>query len=103
MDEAEAERTLSQINYYHFKIYLHPLSDPASPSGKHYRKHEYFEYGVELYRFDEKFRVLLLGVIARLVVKLRDRLDHALSAHSNNPFWYLDDTFFSQGGQVLLI
>lgn len=94
IDEAEAENTLSQISYYHFKIYLHPLLDPASPGGKHYREDEYFEYGLELYRFDEKLRALLFGIIARLEVKLRSRLDHALSCFSNNPFWYLDDTFF---------
>jgi abortive infection bacteriophage resistance protein len=94
LDEAEAVNTLSQISYYHFKIYLHPLLDPASPGGKHYRRHEYFEYGVELYRFDEKLRALLFGVIARLEVKLRSRLDHALSGYTNNPFWYLNDTYF---------
>lgn len=94
LDETEAENTLSQISYYHFKIYLHPLLDPSSPGGKHYRENEYFEYGVELYRFDEKLRVLLFGVIARLEVKLRSRLDHKLSAFSNTPFWYLDNTFF---------
>ncbi|KKF38513.1 MULTISPECIES: Abi family protein [Hafnia] len=94
LDETEAENTLSQISYYHFKIYLHPLLDPASPNGKNYRKDEYFEYGLELYRFDEKLRVLLFGVIARLEVKLRSRLDHSLSAYSNNPFWYLDDNYF---------
>lgn len=94
LDEAEAENILSQISYYHFKIYLHPLLDPASPGGKKYRKDEYFEYGVELYRFDEKLRALLFGIIARIEVKLRSRLDHALSSYSNNPFWYLDDTYF---------
>jgi abortive infection bacteriophage resistance protein len=94
IDEAEAENTLSQISYYHFKIYLHPLLDQTSPGGKNYRKDEYFEYALELYRFDEKIRALLFGVIARLEVKLRSRLDHTLSAFSNNPFWYLDDTFF---------
>lgn len=94
LDETEAENILSQISYYHFKIYLHPLLDPESPDGKHYKKDEYFEYGLELYRFDEKLRVLLFGVIARLEVKLRSRLDHVLSAYSNNPFWYLDDAYF---------
>nr|WP_265345852.1 Abi family protein [Klebsiella variicola] len=103
MDEAEAENTLSQISYYHFKIYLHPLLDPASPGGKHYRKDEYFEYGVELYRFDEKLRVLLFGVIARLEVKLRSRLDHTLSAFSNDPFWYLDNTFSIQRKALKLL
>lgn len=94
LDESEAEKTLSQISYYHFKIYLHPLIDQASPSGKDYRPHEYFEYGLELYRFDEKLRALLFSVIARLEVKLRTRLDHTLSSFSTNPFWYLDNTYF---------
>ncbi|WP_411752413.1 hypothetical protein [Serratia sp. (in: enterobacteria)] len=42
------------------------MLDLTSTGGKHYRKDEYFEYGVELYRFDEKLRALLFGVIARL-------------------------------------
>lgn len=49
---------------------------------------------MELYRFDEKLRALLFAVIARIEVKLRSRLDHTLSSLSNNPFWYLDNTFF---------
>jgi len=94
LDLHEAEKTLSQISYYHFKIYLHPLKDQKSPGGKHYRKDEYFEYGLELYRFDEKLRALLFTFIARLEVKLRTRLDHVVSSFANNPFWYLDNIFF---------
>ncbi|MCS3430689.1 Abi family protein [Klebsiella sp. BIGb0407] len=93
-DEDEAENILSQISYYRFKIYLHPLLDVESRDGKLYRKDEYFEYGLELYRFDEKLRVLLFGIIARLEIKLRSRLDHTLSSCRNNPFWYLDNTYF---------
>ena len=93
-DEVEAQKTLRQISYYRFKIYLHPLLDPETPGGKHFRADEYFEHGVALYRFDEKLRVLLFEVIARLEVKLRSRLDHTLSSYSNNPFWYLDNIFF---------
>jgi len=104
LNESEAERILSQISYYHFKIYLHPLLDPASRDGKYYRKGEFFEYGLELYRFDETLRAYLFSVIARLEVKLRSRLDHTLSSYTNNAFWYLDDTyFFTPKGDVKAI
>lgn len=104
LDEQEAIRVLNQISYYHFKIYLHPLLDSTSPDGKHYRENEYFEYGIELYRFDEKLRACLFGIIARLEVKLRSRLDQTLSSYTNNAFWYLDDTyFFTPQGNVQAI
>lgn len=104
LNESDAERILSQISYYHFKIYLHPLLDPASPDRKYYRCGEFFEYGVELYRFDEKLRAYLFSVIARLEVKLRSRLDHTLSSYTNNAFWYLDDTyFFTPDGNAQMI
>ncbi|ERT12256.1 Abi family protein [Photorhabdus temperata] len=91
---ADAEQILSQISYHHFKIYLHPFLNSASPGGKHYRPTAFFEHGIQIYRFDEELRAYLFKVIARLEVKLRSRLDHTLAAHSNNPFWYLDNTFF---------
>ncbi|HBM3129819.1 TPA: Abi family protein [Klebsiella michiganensis] len=94
LDEAAAEDILSQISYYHFKIYLYPLLDPHSPGGKNYRNNEYFEDGVDLYRFDENMRFILFKAIARIEVKLRSRIDHTISALSNNPFWYLDNHWF---------
>lgn len=94
LDEAAAEKILSQISYYHFKIYLHPLLNPLSPDGKHYRDNEFFEDGVDLYRFDEELRSIFFKAIARIEVKLRSRLDHVLSSLSNSSFWYLDDQWF---------
>jgi abortive infection bacteriophage resistance protein len=93
-NEHAANTLLSQISYYHFKIYLHPLLDLASPGSKIYRNDQFFEFGVDLYRFDEELRAYLFKVIARLEVKLRSRLDHTLSSYKNDPFWYLDDNLF---------
>lgn len=93
-NEAAAEKLLSQISYYHFKIYLHPLIDKLSVNQKHYRNNEFFETGVELYRFDEELRSVMFKVIAKIEVKLRSRLDHTISAMSANPFWYLDNIWF---------
>lgn len=95
IDESAAEKTLSQINYYHFKIYLHPLLDPSCPTGKNYRSGEFFEDAVDLYRFDEQIRFIFFKAIARIEIKLRSRLDHIMSSISNNPFWYLDNQWFS--------
>ncbi|MGG4665112.1 Abi family protein [Providencia vermicola] len=95
IDENIAEKILSQINYYHFKIYLHPLLDPSCPTGKNYRSGEFFEDAVDLYRFDEQIRCILFRVIARIEIKLRSRLDHVMCSIDNNPFWYLDNQWFN--------
>ncbi|MGJ0636555.1 Abi family protein [Xenorhabdus bovienii] len=93
-DENKAEKLLSNISYYHFKIYLHPLIDKNSQNIKNYKDGSYFETGVELYRFDEELRALMFKVIARLEVKFRSHLDHKMSIISNNSFWYLDNNWF---------
>jgi abortive infection bacteriophage resistance protein len=95
IDENIAEKVLSQINYYHFKIYLHPLLDPSCPTGKNYRSGEYFEDAVDIYRFDEQIRFILFKAIARIEIKLRSRLDQVMSSISGNPFWYLDNQWFN--------
>lgn len=94
IDETAAEKILKQINYYHFKIYLHPLLDPNCPTKKNYKAGEYFEDAIDLYRFDEQIRFVLFRAIARIEIKLRSRLDHIMSSFSNNPFWYLDNQWF---------
>lgn len=93
-DEVAAKKLLSQISYYHFKIYLHPMLDLNGTNPKYYCSGSYFESGVELYRFDEDLRVLMFKSIARIEVKLRSRLDHILSQGTLDPFWYLDNTWF---------
>lgn len=94
LDEQAAEKTLSDINYYHFKIYLRPLIDTTSKDNKTYRQHEFFEDGLDLYRFDESLRIILFKAIARIEVKVRSKLDQLMSSLSTNPFWYLDDHWF---------
>lgn len=99
LDEQAAEKTLSDINYYHFKIYLRPLIDTTSPNNKTYRQNEFFEDGLDLYRFDENLRIILFKAIARIEVKVRSKLDQLMSSLSTNPFWYLDNSwFFTRNG-----
>ena len=65
-NEHEAEKILSQISYYHFKIYLHPMLDLQGTNPKFYRSNSFFESGVELYRFDEELRILMFKAIAKI-------------------------------------
>lgn len=103
-NEAIAEKILSQISYYHFKIYLHPMLDLNGTNPKIYRPNSFFESGIELYRFDEELRILMFKAIAKIEVKLRSRLDHLISQATLDPFWYLDNNvFFIQRNNSSLI
>ena len=98
-NEIAAEKLLSQISYYHFKIYLHSMLDLSGDNKKHYRTDSYFESGVELYRFDEELRILMFKAIAKIEIKLRSRLDHFVAQTTLDPFWYLNnDIFFIRNG-----
>ncbi|EJL6311404.1 Abi family protein [Vibrio cholerae] len=92
-DKGKAERFLETINYYRFKIYLHPYLQSC---GKKFKPDTYFEHGVQLYRFDEELRIYLLKLICRIEVKLRTRLDQVVTSTQNEPYWYLVDSNFQQ-------
>lgn len=88
----DAEEVLSHINYYKFKIYLHPFLDPSDP--KKYIPITKFEDALELYRFDDKLRDILFSIIGRLEIKLKTKLDKAISSFTNDIFWYLDPQYY---------
>lgn len=91
-DTDSAIKFLESINFHRFKIYLKPLYDndlEKYTSGS-------FEEGVELYRFDDELRNYLFSVIGRIEIKLRTHIDHVVSSHLNDPFWYLDDRVFDE-------
>lgn len=88
----DAEEVLSNINYYKFKIYLHPFLDPTIP--KKYINGTKFEDALELYRFDDKLRDILFSIIGRIEIKLKTKLDKAISSFTNDIFWYLDPQYY---------
>lgn len=83
-----AEKILSDINYYKFKMYLHPFFDPSTP--KKYYNGTKFEDALELYRFDDKLRDILFSIIGRIEIKLKTKLDSTVCSFTNNIFWYID-------------
>lgn len=90
-NEQNAESFLENVGYFRFKIYLWSFFDSTQSS---YETGSTFEQGIELYRFDEALRNFLFSVICRVEIKLRSKLDQVITAHTNNPFWYLDDNLF---------
>ncbi len=91
-DDARALHFLTNINYHRFKIYLRVFWDDFS---NEYKSTGSFGKAVELYRFDDELRDVLFSIIGRIEIKLRSRLDHQISNFTKNPFWYLDDSLFS--------
>lgn len=97
LDEPKAKSTLSDINYYRFKIYLRPLMNSSQ-----FNPNYTFEDGLALYRFDDALRDLLFSIIGRMEIKLRTKLDQAITLHTNDPFWYLNDDLFKNGNKIAI-
>lgn len=90
-----AEKILTSIGYYRFKIYLRPFKGGSS---KTFKKGASFEKAHQLYRFDDELRDILFSLIGRIEIKIRTRLDQAITTHTNDPFWYLNSQNFSSNG-----
>lgn len=90
-DEAYAERFLTTVNYYRFKIYFRPFLNLADNT---FKNDSSFEKAVQLYRFDDELRDLLFSIVGRLEIKIRTRLDQVITGHENDPFWYMDANNF---------
>jgi abortive infection bacteriophage resistance protein len=91
-DEPKASVILSKINYFRFKIYLRPFLDIAI---KQFRANSKFEDAYQLYSFDEELKNILFSIISQIEINLRTKLDQYVTSYTNNPFWYLDNQYFS--------
>jgi abortive infection bacteriophage resistance protein len=90
-NQVKASNFLSKVNYFRFKIYLRPF---LKLPNKNFKKGYSFEEGMQLYRFDNELRNYLFSVIGRIEIKLRSRLDQTITSSTNDPFWYLKDSYF---------
>lgn len=92
-DHNLALKTLQNISYFRFKIYLTPFYDVTA--GR-YEPGASFSSGVDVYRFDEELRGFLFSVISRIEIKLRTKIDQVVTNYTGDPFWYLDDSLFTK-------
>lgn len=84
---AAAADFLGVKNYYRFKAYLRPYL--VSPTAKDFAPGSNFSDAVELFRFDEELRSLVLNLTVTVEVELRHHIDRRLTKFTANPFWYL--------------
>lgn len=96
-DEEKANKILSSINYFRFKIYLRVFLDTQT---KKFNSNSSFEDAYSLYCFDEELRTFLHLVIGQAEISLRTKLEQHITEHLDNPFWYLDDRYFINKGKI---
>lgn len=91
-----AEKFLERNNYYRFRGYLYPYLDRTSPRPWQFTLGTTFEQAEQVYNFDHDLRHALFGVITKLEVLIRTRLDATMSSAANDSFWYLNKDWFKQ-------
>lgn len=98
-DEVYAKKILKDITYYRFKSYLHPFEDQDD---KIFDGSKSFEEIEKLYRFDDELRDVLFSIIGRIEVKLRSKLNYTITKFTDDSFWYLNRSFFSNNHDQIL-
>jgi abortive infection bacteriophage resistance protein len=97
-DISFAEKILSQINWYHLKIYFYPYLDRNSETEK-YKEGTTFYHGWNNYLLDESLRTILIKHTLNIELIVKSFLDQCITEFCNDPFWYLNDDLFLKGEQ----
>lgn len=92
-----AIKILAKINYFRFKIYLRPFLNLTTNK---FIKNSTFEKAYELYCFDEELKNILFSQISQVEISLRTILDQDITSFTQNPFWYLDDSYFMNSFKI---
>ncbi|HDL1739080.1 TPA: Abi family protein, partial [Mannheimia haemolytica] len=95
-DKSYAEKKLSQVGYYRLSGFWHISRKPNQDGGlsENFLENVQFEEVYKLYIFDKKLRLLLLDIIERLEVNIRNIMAHELGRE--NPLAYEDYSLINQ-------
>ncbi|RYA46044.1 MULTISPECIES: Abi family protein [unclassified Enterobacter cloacae complex] len=93
---SDAKKILERSSYYRFKAYLIPFRNEAT---RKYYPEATFEQAHQLYLFDQDLRLLVFKLIQKIEIALRSSFDYWITGQSNNSFWYLDSSLFSEKSQ----
>ena len=99
-DEQFAEKTLAQISYYRLRAYTYPFQDNKSPDSP-FIETVTFESIIDLYRFDQKLRVLIFDAIEKIEIALRTQIIYHFSLQhgshwQTDPHLYRDTSRFAK-------
>ena len=97
-DPDEAERFLSNVNYYRFRGYVEPFVDQATSCGlRPFQAGTTFDTVVERYIFDKRLRLLLLEAFSYIEVSIRAQWTYHLSYSQNGgEHAHLNSNLFSE-------
>lgn len=95
-DKNYAEKKLSQVGYYRLSGFWHISRQPNQDStlSEFFLENVNFDEVYKLYIFDKKLRLLLLDIIERLEINIRNIIAHELGR--DNPLAYEDHTLINQ-------
>jgi abortive infection bacteriophage resistance protein len=92
-DEQKAVSYLTNISYFRFSAYLHPLL--KNPKTAHqFKIGATFEMALDMYRFDRKLRILLFDEIEKIEVAIRTAMNNLVSDALNDVFWMTENRHF---------
>lgn len=96
-DTQHAQDTLSYISYYRLSGYLHHFR--CKDKNNRFFENIYFEDVVELYKFDAKLRLLIMGALESIEVSLRTAIiqsmaiDNPFICNAQDIFTFKDDSY----------
>lgn len=95
-DKIYAEKKLSQVGYYRLSGFWHISRQPNQDNtlSELFLSNVQFEEVYKLYVFDKKLRLLLLDIIERLEINIRNIIAHEIGRE--NPLAYEDYTLINQ-------
>jgi abortive infection bacteriophage resistance protein len=96
-DTSFAEACLSDISYYRLSAYFYPFL--ADKKNHVFKPGSDFDAVINLYRFDNEFRLLLFNAITLIEVSVRTKLTYELS-HKYGPFWLENETLYRDKGRI---
>lgn len=79
-----ARRFLSNISYYHLAVYMKPFQS----NDDNFEDGTTFGDVLNLYIFDKKLRLLLLDMLERIEISLKNALIYEVSKKTDDIFWY---------------
>lgn len=96
-DRKLARNYLQNISYYRLRAYTYPFQD-NDPSADHEFLEDDIDFSdiIDLYVFDRRLRNLVFNELEKIEVAIRTQLSLVYSNKSQDPFWYLDKSWFSR-------
>lgn len=94
-----AENVLSQINWYHLKIYFYPFIQDINAEEEVYKPQTSFKDGWNIYLLDNDLRKIIIKHTLKIELIAKSYIDQAITEFTQDPFWYLNDDFFLRNQQ----